>query len=68
MKVLSKMPSCSITSLCYVVCVDIVYYCVLADSLVHRAAAAEMLYLLEPNKKSEAVKLIEDSSNNIVSQ
>lgn len=33
----------------------------------HRAAAAEMLYLLEPNKKSEALSLIEDSPNNIVS-
>ncbi|GAB4850148.1 N-alpha-acetyltransferase 16, NatA auxiliary subunit [Ancistrocladus abbreviatus] len=36
------------------------------DSLMHRAAAAEMLYLLEPNKKAEALKLIEDSSNNMV--
>ena len=35
-----------------------------ADSLMHRVAVAEMLYLLEPNKKSEAVKLIEESSNN----
>ncbi|XP_057532702.1 N-terminal acetyltransferase A complex auxiliary subunit NAA15 isoform X3 [Amaranthus tricolor] len=34
------------------------------DSLMHRVAVAEMLYLLEPNKKSEAVKLIEESSNN----
>ncbi|XP_050231671.1 N-terminal acetyltransferase A complex auxiliary subunit NAA15 [Mercurialis annua] len=33
------------------------------DSLTHRAAVAEMLYLLEPNKKSEAVKLVEDSTN-----
>lgn len=37
------------------------------DSLMHRAAVAEMLYLLEPNKKPEAVKLIEESSNNMVS-
>ncbi|KAL5756260.1 hypothetical protein ACOSQ2_021006 [Xanthoceras sorbifolium] len=36
------------------------------DSLMHRAAAAEMLCLLEPNKKSEAIKLIEDSTNNLV--
>ncbi|EEF44685.1 NMDA receptor-regulated protein, putative [Ricinus communis] len=36
------------------------------DSLMHRAAVAEMLYLLEPNKKSEAIKLIEDSTNNLV--
>ncbi|KAK3219688.1 hypothetical protein Dsin_013658 [Dipteronia sinensis] len=36
------------------------------DSLMHRAAAAEMLYVLEPNNKSEAVKLIEDSTNNLV--
>ncbi|GAB4842023.1 N-alpha-acetyltransferase 16, NatA auxiliary subunit [Ancistrocladus abbreviatus] len=37
------------------------------DSLMHRAAVAEMLYLLEQNKKSESLKLIEDSSNNTVS-
>lgn len=35
------------------------------DSLMHRTAVAEMLHLLEPNKKSEAVKLIEESSNNM---
>jgi peptide alpha-N-acetyltransferase len=29
----------------------------------HRAAVAEMLSVLEPNKKLEAVKLIEDSTN-----
>ncbi|KAK2632390.1 hypothetical protein EUGRSUZ_L01619 [Eucalyptus grandis] len=32
----------------------------------HKAAAAEMLYLLEPSNKGKAVKLIEDSSNNLV--
>ncbi|XP_074275958.1 N-terminal acetyltransferase A complex auxiliary subunit NAA15 [Silene latifolia] len=37
------------------------------ESLMHRAAAAEMLHLLEPSKKSEAVKLIEESSNNLIS-
>ncbi|GAB2269440.1 N-alpha-acetyltransferase 16, NatA auxiliary subunit [Dionaea muscipula] len=37
------------------------------DSLMHRAAVAEMIYLLEPNKKSEAISLIEESSNNIIS-
>ncbi|KAJ1688374.1 hypothetical protein LUZ63_019764 [Rhynchospora breviuscula] len=37
------------------------------DSLMHRAAAAEMMYLLEPEKKPEAIKLIEDSKNNIAS-
>lgn len=36
------------------------------DSLMHRAAVAEMLFLLEPNKKVESVKLIEDSTNNLV--
>uniref|UniRef100_A0A2P2MTN8 Uncharacterized protein n=1 Tax=Rhizophora mucronata TaxID=61149 RepID=A0A2P2MTN8_RHIMU len=36
------------------------------DSLMHRAAAAEMLYVLEPSKRSEAIKLIEDSTNNPV--
>ena len=40
---------------------------VLADSLMHRAAAAEMMYLLEADKKLEAIKLIEDSKNNIAS-
>ncbi|XP_052182414.1 N-terminal acetyltransferase A complex auxiliary subunit NAA15-like isoform X2 [Diospyros lotus] len=37
------------------------------DSLMHRAAVAEMLYVLDPSKKAEAIKLIEDSSNNLVS-
>ena len=36
----------------------------LPASLTHRAAAAEMMYLLEPDKKMEAIKLIEDSTNN----
>ncbi|KAG8044851.1 hypothetical protein GUJ93_ZPchr0008g13823 [Zizania palustris] len=36
-------------------------------SLIHRAAAAEMMYLLEPDKKLEAIKLIEDSVNNTAS-
>ncbi|KAL2455833.1 tetratricopeptide repeat (TPR)-containing protein [Forsythia ovata] len=33
------------------------------DSLMHRAAVAEMLYVLEPNKKGEAITLIEGSNN-----
>lgn len=37
------------------------------DSLMHRAAAAEMLYVLEPAKKLEVIKLIEESTNNLVS-
>ncbi|KAI5660569.1 hypothetical protein M9H77_29362 [Catharanthus roseus] len=37
------------------------------DSLMHRAAVAEMLYVLEPNKKAEAVQLIEDSTNDLPS-
>ncbi|CAH8355923.1 unnamed protein product [Eruca vesicaria subsp. sativa] len=36
------------------------------DSLVHRAAYAEMLYLLDPSKKTEAIKLIEGSTNKVV--
>ncbi|KAF5739129.1 acetyltransferase-related family protein [Tripterygium wilfordii] len=36
------------------------------DSLMHRAAVAEMLYVLEPDKKSDAIKLIENSTNNLV--
>lgn len=32
----------------------------------HRAAVAEMIYTLQPDKKLEAVKLIEQSSNNMV--
>lgn len=42
-------------------------YMVFAESLMHRAAVAELLYVLEPNKKAEAVKLIEDSVNDLVS-
>lgn len=38
-----------------------------ADSLTHRAAVAEMLSVLEPEKKAEAIKLIEDSNDNLVS-
>lgn len=38
------------------------------DSLMHRAAVAEMVYTLEPNKKAEAIKLIEDSSNKLGSK
>ncbi|KAL5576384.1 hypothetical protein UlMin_018083 [Ulmus minor] len=34
------------------------------DSLMHRSAVAEMLYALQPDKKAEAVKLIEESTNN----
>ncbi|XP_042496121.1 N-terminal acetyltransferase A complex auxiliary subunit NAA15 isoform X1 [Macadamia integrifolia] len=37
------------------------------DSLMHRAAAAEMLYVLEPEKKSAAIKIIEDSANKPIS-
>ncbi|KAG4955373.1 hypothetical protein JHK85_041753 [Glycine max] len=35
-------------------------------SLTHRAAFGETLYILDPNRRSEAVKLIEGSPNNIV--
>ncbi|KAJ0961477.1 hypothetical protein J5N97_001981 [Dioscorea zingiberensis] len=35
------------------------------DSLAHRAAAAEMLYVLEPGKKAEAIEIIEDSTNDL---
>ncbi|KAG6665313.1 N-terminal acetyltransferase A complex auxiliary subunit NAA15 [Carya illinoinensis] len=38
------------------------------DSLMHRAAAAEMLYVLEPDRKSEAIRLIEESTNNMVAK
>ncbi|KAL8171710.1 hypothetical protein V2J09_023514, partial [Rumex salicifolius] len=38
------------------------------DSLVHRAAVAEMLYLLDSSKKLDAIKLIEDSFNDIISK
>ncbi|KAG8379893.1 hypothetical protein BUALT_Bualt07G0136600 [Buddleja alternifolia] len=37
------------------------------DSLRHRAAVAEMIFVMEPNKKGEAVKLIEESSNDPIS-
>ncbi|KAK9149523.1 hypothetical protein Scep_008280 [Stephania cephalantha] len=36
------------------------------ESLMHRAAAAEMLDVLEPERRLEAIKLIEDSVNNVV--
>ncbi|TYJ33927.1 hypothetical protein E1A91_A05G135300v1 [Gossypium mustelinum] len=36
------------------------------DSLMHRATVAEMLYTLDPTRKLEAVKIIEDSSNKVV--
>ncbi|CAA0837230.1 tetratricopeptide repeat (TPR)-containing protein [Striga hermonthica] len=36
------------------------------ESLRHRAAAAELIFVMEPNKKNEAVSLIEDSSINLV--
>ncbi|KAG4961581.1 hypothetical protein JHK87_038214 [Glycine soja] len=36
------------------------------DSLTHRAAFGEMLYILDPSRRSEAVKLIEGSANNLV--
>ncbi|KAK7255315.1 hypothetical protein RIF29_28722 [Crotalaria pallida] len=36
------------------------------DSLMHRTAFAEILYILDSNKKSEAVKFIEGSTNNLV--
>lgn len=35
------------------------------DSLMHRAAAAEMLFLLSPEKKTEAIAIIENSADNI---
>nr|GFB12497.1 N-terminal acetyltransferase A complex auxiliary subunit NAA15 [Tanacetum cinerariifolium] len=33
-----------------------------------RSVVAEMIFYLEPNKQAEAVKLIEESSNNIASR
>ncbi|KAJ1404065.1 Tetratricopeptide-like helical domain superfamily [Sesbania bispinosa] len=35
-------------------------------SLMHRAAFGEMLYVLDPNSRSEAVKIIEGSTNNLM--
>ncbi|KAL0441577.1 UNVERIFIED_CONTAM: N-terminal acetyltransferase A complex auxiliary subunit NAA15 [Sesamum radiatum] len=37
------------------------------DSLAHRAAVAEMISVMEPSKKKEAIKLIEESSNDLIS-
>ncbi|KAL0415289.1 UNVERIFIED_CONTAM: N-terminal acetyltransferase A complex auxiliary subunit NAA15 [Sesamum latifolium] len=37
------------------------------DSLTHRAAVAEMISVMEPSKKKEAINLIEESSNDLVS-
>ncbi|CAL0325972.1 unnamed protein product [Lupinus luteus] len=36
------------------------------DSLTHRAAFAEIIYILDSKRKSEAVKFIEGSTNNLV--
>ncbi|KEH39579.1 amino-terminal acetyltransferase, putative [Medicago truncatula] len=36
-------------------------------SMMHRAAFGEMMYILDPNRRAEAVKLIEGSTNNPVS-
>jgi len=55
-----------VAHLCNYICIELTcwLFFVPADSLIHRAAVAEMLSVLEPNKKLEAVKLIEDSTNN----
>jgi len=46
-----------------------VFFLVLfAGSLMHRAAFGEMMYILDPNRRAEAVKLIEGSTNNPVSR
>ncbi|KAK6124901.1 hypothetical protein DH2020_041362 [Rehmannia glutinosa] len=37
------------------------------DSLRHRAAVAEMIFVMEPKKKKEAINLIEESSSDLVS-
>lgn len=39
-----------------------------SDSLTHRASVAEMMFVLEPHKKEEAIKLIEESSDDLISQ
>lgn len=41
------------------------FFLSLVDSLRHRAAVAEMVFVLEPNKKKEATSLIEESSNDL---
>ncbi|XP_057451305.1 N-terminal acetyltransferase A complex auxiliary subunit NAA15-like [Lotus japonicus] len=38
------------------------------DSLMHRAAFGEMMYVLDPSRRSEAVKIIEGSTNSPVSR
>ncbi|PIA65249.1 hypothetical protein AQUCO_00100614v1 [Aquilegia coerulea] len=35
------------------------------DSLMHRAAAAEMMFVLEPERKLEAIKIIEDTTDKL---
>jgi len=42
------------------------FFLLFTDSLMHRAAFGEMLYVLDPNRRPEAVKLIEGSTNNLV--
>lgn len=38
-----------------------------AESLMHRAAVAELMYVLETTRKAVAVKLIEDGGDDCVS-
>jgi hypothetical protein len=54
-----------VLSLIVKVCVFPVLF---AGSLMHRAAFGEMMYILDPNRRAEAVKLIEGSTNNPVSR
>lgn len=49
-------------------CIIVIWLLLLSDSLTHRAAVAEMMFVLEPHKKEEAIKLIEESSDDLISQ
>jgi hypothetical protein len=54
------------TCLSLIVTVSCVFSILFAGSLMHRAAVGEMMYILDPNRRSEVVKLIEGSTNNPV--
>lgn len=46
---------------------NLIIFFFFVDSLAHRAAVAEMMFVLEPNKKKEAINLIVESPKDLVS-
>lgn len=50
-----------------ILAIELLLKSLFSDSLRHRAAVAEMMFVLEPHKKEEAIKLIEESSGDLLS-